>query len=231
MPYGRGRTARGRSARPAVRRYPIRRRYTRPGRRTEIKSVDVTPQNIAAMPLLSAQAYAEPAAFTGYTVVNVVTLGAGVNQRIGTKINIRSVHVKAQIGGRTPATTNCVVRMTLVYDRQCNGAAPAIGAILADLTTAGVASTTPNCGLTIQNRSRFHVIADNFINMSFSASTTYNYKCWRKGFWPTEYGATAGTIADITSGAIYLIASDSNGGAAEGCNLGSISSRIRYSDQ
>jgi len=246
MPYTTTRVARRRTYRPRYRRYGVRklgagmgrmRRYRQPsaaipwGRLgSEIKSVDVTPANVAALPLLSAQAYAEPGAFTGYTVVNVVQQGAAVYNRIGTKITIKSIQCRAQFNGRTPATSNSIVRVSLVYDRQCNGAAPAVAAVWADLTTGGVSSTTPNCGLAIQNRSRFAIISDEFIPMSFGGNGVYNYKCYRTGGWNTEYGANAGNIGDITSGAIYLFISDSNGGAALGALAGSISVRIRYSD-
>jgi len=199
----------------------------RPG--TEVKSVDVNPAafNVVA---LAAVAFAEPATMTGYSELNDILQGAGVYQRVGTRVTIKSIHVKLQITGQTPATTNTLMRTILVYDRQTNGAAPAIATIFSDQIAGGGVATLFNAGLNIANRSRFSIIRDDIRAISFGSESIATYKTYAKGAWPVEYSASGGTIGDIATGAIYLIIASSNPGVALGVAISNSSVRLRYYD-
>ena len=52
--------------------------------------------------------------------------------RIGNKVIVKSVHARILISAAPGAATQEVARVMLVYDRQPNGAFPAIGDILLD---------------------------------------------------------------------------------------------------
>lgn len=168
---------------------------------TEVKSFDSGPTGVAVMPTLAGCAGAEPGvAFTGITELNNLTQGATVAQRIGNKVVMKSIHLKlSMVAG---AAVQACVRFMMVYDRQPNGAFPLIADILTD-QPAGVA--TPYGGLNIANKSRFNVIRDHFLTFDPAQSQVHNINIYAKGRWEAEYGSTAGTIADLRTGAMYLI--------------------------
>lgn len=200
------------------------------GRSTgEVKCVDVRPADSVAV-LLNNVTYAEPGANTGYTWLNLVAQGAAVYNRVGTRVNFKSIQVRFMVSGQTAATVNAILRCIIVYDRQTNGAAPAIGTIFSDVTTAGAATTTFHSGLSIVNRSRFSIIRDEMIPMSFGGDSVKNYKTYAQGNWATEYSANGGTITDIASGGIYIIYAATVAGAAAGLSVSQISCRLRYYD-
>nr|QXP07773.1 MAG: putative capsid protein [Arizlama virus] len=216
-----------RSTQFRARPFPVPRPLGRPG--TEVKCMDTKPAGSVAV-LLENVAYQEPAANTGYTVLNVVQQGAAVYNRVGTRVNFKSLQLRLMLSGQTAATVNAILRVVMVYDRQTNGAAPAIATIFSDLSAAGGATTTFHSGLAIANRSRFQVIRDEMVPMSFGGDSVKHYKTYAKGMWPTEYSANNGTIGDVATGAIYLIYSATIAGAAAGLSVSQIACRLRFYD-
>lgn len=149
-----------------------------------------------------------------------VVPGPGRWERIGRKINYRSVHIKGCIvlsatGAGVKPTEYC--RLVLIYDRQPNGAVPVISDILADVSSAGATVTSAFSGLNLNNSDRFLVLRDgryalpgqNSVQSCSVTSTNsedpadINWYVKLKDL-PCEYkGDTAG-IASISSGALYL---------------------------
>lgn len=171
---------------------------------TEVKSYDV--QLCAAggqLPLLAAAAGAEPAAvWAGLTEVNCVRQDATVAGRIGNKIVMRSIHVRFSVNINAAANYGCA-RFMLVYDRQPNGAFPAITDILLD-QPAGVARDFG--GVNIANKSRWLVLRDQ-VKLFDQAQTVMHFMNWYcKCRLEVEFGGNAGTIADFRTGAVYLVA-------------------------
>jgi len=176
--------------------------YGRPSTSTmEVKSFDMTIGS-ANMVAVGAVAGTEPAAaYTGLTEVNCMAQGATVSQRIGNKVVVKSIHVVAELSSGAAAAT-AGIRIALLYDKQPNGAFPAIGDILLDQpANTGMALSSIN----IANKSRFQFIRDQFVTIDPGVGQEYILKMYCKGRWETEFATNTNTIGDIKTGAIYLL--------------------------
>jgi len=156
---------------------------------------------------------------TLFTLLNGLKLGTSAFARIGNKITMKSLYWSVAFGlssqDNDPAVdtniNNVPVRMLIVYDKQTNGALP----VLSDLLSAvsGVDNSTSrsidvNSPNNLNNKDRFIVLADKrFILQTGGPSSRYikKYKKLSTGV-AYKSGATAGTIADITSGGLYFAA-------------------------
>jgi len=154
---------------------------------------------------------------------NVVRVeqGAGIPNRIGNKIALKSLRIRGTLeltgNGGTPPPQNA--RFMVVYDRQVNGTYPATNTILSDITTANTIS--PGNYLSSINPSffdRYIVLCDKlFILGSMPTNSTDQGPTEMKQFVIDEFiklkgletvftSSTAGApIADITTGALYII--------------------------
>lgn len=169
--------------------------------------------------------------------------GTDMTNRIGRKTCPRSVAIRAQIS-ITPATggapiADCVaqtVRWILFVDFQPSGAAPAI----TDLLTAA----SPFAHLNLNNRDRFKVLRDKIFNMGpifygNTATQTYAvgenlckvFKVYKKinGIETIFNTGSAGTIADISSGALYSCWIGSTAAGSTDC-AAVMTSRVRFDD-
>jgi len=190
-----------RYARAVPRPVGLSRVYGRPGI-LEVKSCDMVSAG-AALGAAAAVVGAEPAAaYTGMTEVNLIRQGATVAQRIGNKVVIKSLDLWAMVNSST--TGYGVARVMLVYDRQPNGAFPAIGDIILSQPSASVSDFS---GINMANKSRFQMIRDEAVvtsGVTGPHAVILHWFC--KGKWEVEFGADAGAITDFRTGAIYLIA-------------------------
>lgn len=122
------------------------------------------------------------------------------------------------------------VRCMVIYDRQPNGAYPAIADVLS-VNDAGVAAGGVFTGLNITNKSRFLILADKVITLDPGSGQTMYFDIYRKlPRLEAQYKASAGTIADLSTGSILLLVFEAN---TVGANIGScaaLESRIRYFD-
>lgn len=173
----------------------------RPGLQ-EVKSFDSFVLG-GGLPLIAAAAGAEPGAvFAGITELNCIQQGATVANRIGNKVVVKSIHLKITVFNSVLANlAGC--RVAVIYDKQPNGAFPAIADIL--LEQPGGAPTYYG-GLNIANKSRFMVLRDQFFNFDAAQSQIHTINWYMKGRFEVEYGANAGNIGDFRTGAIYLVA-------------------------
>jgi len=177
------------------------------------------------------------------TLLAVPITGADFNARIGRRIRLKSLFLRGRImlEGLNSVTLNQPYiaqaqqgRLMIVFDLQPNGAAPAITDIL---NTADPASH-----LNLNNRDRFRVILDqeffldpavyNTANSTSAwARTGQNVKKYKKINLDMIFNAVnGGTVADIASGALYMVWI---GSAAAGTNtdmnfIGA--TRVRYQD-
>jgi len=113
----------------------------------------------------------------------------------------------------------------IVHDRSPNGAVPALGDIIFSQPAAGVSS---NSMVSVVNKARFSVIyekRDDMINTDSTYITEINVR--KRVNIICHYGANAGTIGDIRSGAIYLICFTQS--AAGGLNYAAGSAHVRMS--
>jgi len=164
------------------------------------------------------------------TALNLVAEGDDNISRNGRQIQIASVEVIGKANPVDGSTTPDFCRLMLIYDSQTNGALPAITDILA--------ASTSNSFLNLDNRDRFHIIADHkFVIGGLSTTATQTYAqsptlelidIHRKLALHTTFKGTTGAIASIATGALLLVSIGDvppNDGALAG-----VSTRIRFTD-
>lgn len=199
-------------------RYPNRRQYYNQGARIqraigsqgvqEIKSFDCTPIDFDVTGVMGV-AGAEPAAMAGMCEINDVQAGNTFYQRIGTKICVKSILCRFRVFNSHVTATGAwtdeagLVRYMIIYDRQTNAAFPAITDILQDNDTG---AATQGSSINIANRDRFMVLRDKQVELDSGGQNSVwineYIKCPNLD---VQFKASAGTIGDITTGAIYLL--------------------------
>lgn len=190
---------------------------------------------------------------TGTTqILNIPQQGATFNQRIGNKIQMKSLEFRGEVTRSGNAGTGDPdwYRIMIVYDTQTNGVKPTWSDLI---TSYGITLGSPNTAtsstaldyLNINNRSRFKVLADitNMVPIGAWDADTNNianalidYEGERnihrfiklKGL-STIFKASAGTEGDVTTGAIWLM---TQGNLAAGEEVADLhwSCRLRYYD-
>lgn len=198
----------------------------------EVKCFDLIVNNgaQATLGLIGAVAFTEPnvALANGYTHLVLPIQGATVYNRVGNKVNVKSIRIRCTLCAGASANP-CTVRTLVVYDRQANGAAPAIATILADANTG---ATTAVSDINIANRNRFYVIRDQIHALDMALCFTKNIDLYAKGNWPMEFSASAGNIGDITTGSFLFIVYTVNvfGAGPTYPNISNLHCRARYLD-
>ena len=156
-------------------------------------------------------------------LLNGLVPGSGADQRIGRRCTIKSLYIRATAALAPTTIRGCCVRFMVVYDKQANATAPAVTDILATDSFY-----SPN---NLSNRDRFVVLVDHVTDaVETNANYLVAFTIYKKLNLETMFNAgTAGTIADITSGSLYVLAAQ-NGDAAIAAPVVTWYSRIRYSD-
>lgn len=158
------------------------------------------------------------------TLINGVALGTDIDDRIGRQVMLRSVEMKGYVYPTAGTGVDQIHRVLLVYDRQCNGVAPAITDILKAVSTTAVRN--------LNNRKRFKILMDKVFPVSASgeANSIHTYTFYRKLRHPMEFNAgNAGTVADIQNGGLFVVTlgTSAPGATAGGSNW---TTRVRYND-
>lgn len=189
-----------------------------PGRRGELKYVDV----LSAADITT----------TGVLVLlNGLAPGTGASQRIGKKCHFRSLLLRYNLGANAAGATafQGFVRVMIFLDTQTNATAPTVAQLLETVT----ASSPMN----MDNRDRFKVLYDQGVPISqapTSSSDCRFMKIYKKLNVTTIFNnGTAGTVADITSGSIYLLSICEQAGAGAAPTTTpryDFISRLRYDD-
>lgn len=131
-------------------------------------------------------------------LLNGMAPGDTGETRDGQSIRMKSVLMRGTILVN-PSATATVHRTMLFLDTQPNGAAPGIGDILDTATNV----LSP---INISNGSRFKILKDLFHNVDVAANPIITFQKFVKLGFHTKYNAgTAGTIADITTNALYIL--------------------------
>lgn len=179
------------------------------------------------------------------TLLCIPVLGSDFNQRIGRKIVMKSVYIRgimgaeAAITGWTPplASPAFLARMIILIDWQPNGAVPTIADILV--------TASANSQLNANNRDRFKILKDKVYaigNMDIDTTATQTWaicggqtvkaiKVYKKINIETIFNATnGGTIADINSGALYMVWIGTTAAGTDTDGIANLSTRVRYID-
>jgi len=122
--------------------------------------------------------------------LNLVQAGSSFFNRIGRKIEMRTVEFQGTFGATANTATNgpYTMRVAIIYDRQTNGATPSLADIFQDTEQNGTNTTAAESGLNLNNRDRFSVIMDKRIMLpgaSNSSGTVTNV-------YPNSFGGVDG---------------------------------------
>lgn len=131
----------------------------------------------------------------GITCLNLIEQESRVNNRIGNKIQVRSISLRL-VGGYDG---DSFTRVMLVLDKAPNSAALVKGDLFQD-------NTSLLAPIKIGNRDRFKVIADRLYNTCVTGQTSFYCKLYYRCNIGCNYVSSGGVIADIISNAFYLIA-------------------------
>lgn len=184
----------------------------------ELKAIDVDPTTTTITS-------------TGTLVLlNGAAQGTDFTNRIGRKIKMTSLFIRAFIYPEDDITLESLLRVSIVYDSDANGAAPAITDILK--------SASPIALMNLNNRDRFEVLMDKQYMIGKTNNTAtqaltngnnlFDFKEYITLDHDTIFGGTGATIADIKTGSIYLMMISSTAGTD--CPNMSYATRIRFND-
>jgi len=162
--------------------------------------------------------------------INHILPGGEIFNRTGRRTRTKQIRVRGYI---IPTGTNVgvvdadMVRIGLVFDKQSNGVAPlTAGTIWGQIDSAGSFSTSSLAFANTAYRDRFLILREEFVLLPALAATgaldtidpltLNNWNVNSKGRYlvdftvdcdlETIYGGSAGTIADISSGGLFVVA-------------------------
>lgn len=210
---------RRRIARSYKNKFLLKHRQGGPGPRPELKFVDVLDETALTF---------QPYSGSAISCLNITQEGAGAWNRIGRRINMRSIEVRLVPkldSSKTTVAGPIIYRIMLVYDAQWNtGSGFSYSLLLQSRQPGGASVSTILSPLNMDNRDRFMVLRDwvwtdpyepAALNPMASAasdigSVTENLP--REIHWfiklkglEAVYGASTGASSDINTGALLLI--------------------------
>jgi len=182
------------------------------------------------------------------SILNAVTIGSSMWNRVGRKVSMKSVYVQGFItaSGNNATVSDQFARIMIVYDKQPNGALPSISDVLQDQTNGAgdQHQTTPFSGLNLNNRDRFEVIADERLYLPGYTATTgvagnvtatadkEHVEIFRKLKGREIHfkaDSSPGVIGDISTGSLVMITYGNQASGSEAWALFA-NVRVRYTD-
>lgn len=171
----------------------------------------------------------------GITCLNLIGQSVTENGRVGNRINLKSVQYRLTVGdGASSDFEDTPVRVLLIYDKEPEGSLPPVfGATTskAILSTAILQdSTSP---LVINNKDRYVVLSDKIMRLEhqYAHALAYPIEKWKALTTYTQYNGAGATIAEINTGAIYLVTvSDIPHGLSKNPLITGVA-RVRYTDE
>lgn len=233
-----GRVLTYRPSAPVAGSYRSRQMVAAMRRPIELKGVD--------FPLTQAAVLATTNTNAGIVVANLIDPGSGSFNRIGRKVTLTSLRLKVRLSFTSALTAGFLrgasCRMVVVWDKQPQGVLPTFDTIFGRTVQNGTESTQYNDPLKYDNTSRFRVLRDCVITQNPTAvlaATTFEYDHQvdeyidLKKLESVYSGQTIPqTIADISSGALYVIfrAEANNAGVEQWAVTAESFGRLRYMD-
>lgn len=185
--------------------------------------------------------------------LNDVIQGAAFYNRIGNKIEMKSLEVRLPIIPSSTTNTSGTteyIRAIIYYDAQPNGQFPAIADVLSSYAADGTITSGSIDFLNMNNRERFKVFMDVAVNLGQISNNTATSECQlalldtnrtetnihryiRMKRLVCNYKASAGTvgsIGDIATGAINLLIFSNAFNQASTSTSFQLRSRLRYYD-
>lgn len=157
--------------------------------------------------------------FNTVNACNIIVPGDTGIDREGRKVVLKSFLMRYSCTNASTAGS-CQFRILVVYDKQTNGAAPAVTDILTVNDFLG--------NMNLANTTRFVVIADVVTEPLSLATNVVSGMIYRKLNLETLFGTGGGTVADINSGGVFFIIAPNSTVAA--ASVFSAKTRIRFID-
>lgn len=182
-----------------------------------------------------------------FVVLNLIQQGTGSWNRVGRKTHLKSVRVRGifslTLTAAALAEASSVLRMVLVWDKQPSGAAiPAWDVIFGNTDQTGAETSTMLANPRFDNMDRFRVLLDrqyhpNSLNITNATTTGGVRQMCIDEFLklPRLESVYSGqsnpmTIADVSSGALYIAFRQSNSTYGGWSVVDPTWSRVRYFD-
>jgi len=181
------------------------------------------------------------------TPLNLVAAGSTFCNRIGRRIEMKSIRISGMIRQLRTNNSADYVRLALIYDRQTNGNVPAIADILQDTRYDATNQTNSGSGANLNNRDRFVILRDLRIQLpsltvtagqvstpgfqdQMSRSLNFDIFVKLKGLL-TQYKADSNppVIGDIATGSLLFITFGGHPDGNEGY-AGVFTTRLRFND-
>lgn len=156
-----------------------------------------------------------------FNLLNCPVLGSDFINRVGRKITMKSIRVRGFLVPPAVSTAQAFLRGVLVYDAQPNAAVPLLSDLMQD-ARAGF-PTDVYSFTNLNNRERFTILRDQmWITTLSTGASQYgtgiveenkyaiDWYVKLKGLTTMFNGTNGGTIADVTSGALFLLFYQSN---------------------
>lgn len=182
------------------------------------------------------------------TCLNLIRVGSSFFNRLGRKIEMKSLHLKARVTPIRTIDAEDYARVIVVYDAQTNGANPAVTDVIQDTDQAGTNTTTAFSSANLNNRERFKILADwrlvlpshtntagviTNIGMIDPVEPSFDIERYikLKGLVTMFKADTApAVVGDIATGGLFLITMGVNTAGTEGYEL-SCATRLRWYDK
>lgn len=174
-------------------------------------------------------------------VINAVATGSDFTQRIGRRIRMKEILLRQKFAYSTATTpgVTCTVRMLVVLDKQYNAVAtgapvttnaPQVALGTLDSNTV-IAQNWINAPNNLNNRDRFSVLFDKFIDLQYYGTAVSSKKLYKKRLnIDVTFGGTTNEGGSIQTNAVLVYVFGDNAAAA-GTNVASTYYyRIRFVD-
>lgn len=163
------------------------------------------------------------ATWTAPQLLNGLANGSDASTRIGRKVTLKSVLVRASVALAPTSVGGSPIRILVVYDKQANATAPAV----TDILLADAFTSQNN----LSNRDRFVTIFDQVTTpVSVQNNFSNEHTMFKRINMETMFNAgSAGTVGDITSGSVYLLFCQ-NSGISVAAPTMIYRTRVRYTD-
>lgn len=157
------------------------------------------------------------------TLLNGCQQGVTATTRLGRYIQLLSLTLRGVVTKAANQTGETVLRILLIRDSQANGAAPTAADIIQGDTIDGLYN--------LNYETRFEIIYDCMLPFGSVWATSLSIDDDIDIKFPTTFNAgSAGTVADISTNAVYML-TYCNSGLQIASPLGTIRSRIFFLDQ
>lgn len=156
------------------------------------------------------------------TLLNGIDDGVTSSTRVGRRVNLASLTYRFMSSLAATSAGASPIRLLIVYDRQPNGATPAI----TDIVVVDTITTVMN----LANSKRFKVLVDEYADLGTSGPGSFTIEGYRKLNLDMEFNDNStATITSIQSGAVFAIVWQ-NGNIITAAPTNALYTRIRFTD-